>query len=66
MAGQPVRRGAAGDALVRLVIENGRVVGEEHLLADRGERVRDVRQEPDGALYVVTDGGELWRITSQA
>jgi glucose/arabinose dehydrogenase len=50
--------------LVRLVIENGRVAGEEHLLADRGQRVRDVREGPDGALYVVTDeeSGELWRI----
>ena len=50
--------------LVRLVIENDRVVGEEHLLTDRGQRVRDVRQGPDGALYVVTDedNGELWRI----
>jgi glucose/arabinose dehydrogenase len=51
-------------ALVRLTIEGGRVTGEERLLADRGQRVRDVRQGPDGALYVVTDetNGELWRI----
>ncbi|HYC31364.1 MAG TPA: PQQ-dependent sugar dehydrogenase, partial [Gemmatimonadales bacterium] len=50
--------------LVRLVLENGKVAGEEHLLADRSRRVRDVRQGPDGALYVVTDqpNGELWRI----
>jgi glucose/arabinose dehydrogenase len=50
--------------LVRLVIDNDRVTGEEHLLVDRGQRVRDVRQGPDGALYVVTDqeNGELWRI----
>ncbi len=50
--------------LVRLVLEDDRVRGEEHLLADRGQRVRDVRQGPDGALYVVTDEpqGELWRI----
>ena len=41
--------------LVRLIIDNGRVTGEEHLLADRGQRVRDVKQGPDGALYVVTD-----------
>jgi aldose sugar dehydrogenase len=50
--------------LVRLVINNNRVTGEEHLLADRGQRVRDVRQGPDGALYIVTDeaNGELWRV----
>ncbi|HUE77971.1 MAG TPA: PQQ-dependent sugar dehydrogenase [Longimicrobiales bacterium] len=51
--------------LVRLALTDGRVTGEEHLLADRGQRIRDVRQGPDGALYVVTDEerGELWRIT---
>lgn len=50
--------------LVRVVLEDGKVVGEEHLLADRGQRIRDVRQGPDGALYLVTDqsDGELWRI----
>lgn len=53
--------------LIRLVIENDRVVGEEHLLADRGRRIRDVRQGIDGALYVVTDDekGELWRIAAR-
>jgi len=51
--------------LVRLTIDNGRVTGEEHLLVDRKQRVRDVRQGPDGFLYVVTDqkAGELWRIS---
>lgn len=51
--------------LVRLVIENDRVAGEEHLLAERGQRVRDVRQGSDGALYLVTDeeNGELWKVT---
>lgn len=53
--------------LVRLVIKDNRVVGEEHLLADRGKRIRDVRQSSDGILYVVTDesNGELWKITSK-
>jgi aldose sugar dehydrogenase len=57
--------GLASQRLVRLVIKDNRVAGEEHLLAERGQRVRDVRQGPDGALYVVTDeaDGELWRIT---
>ena len=52
-------------ALVRLVVgADGRVAGEERLLGEREKRVRDVRQGPDGALYVVTDerAGELWRI----
>lgn len=51
--------------LVRLTIANDRVTGEEHLLADRGQRIRDVRQGPDGALYIVTDetDGQLWRIS---
>ena len=50
--------------LVRLVIQNGRVTGEEHLLTERRQRIRDVRQGPDGALYLVTDqdNGELWRL----
>jgi len=50
--------------LVRLVIEGNRVTGEEHLLVDRDRRIRDVKQGPDGALYVVTDEAraELWRI----
>ncbi len=50
--------------LVRLVLEGDKVTGEEHLLKDRNQRVRDVRQGPDGALYLVTDqdNGELWKI----
>ncbi|QJR14931.1 PQQ-dependent sugar dehydrogenase [Usitatibacter palustris] len=51
--------------LVRLVMEGDRVTGEERLFQDRGQRIRDVREGPDGALYVVTDEtrGELWKIT---
>ncbi len=57
--------GLASQKLVRLVIKDNRVVGEEHLFTDRGQRIRDVRQGPDGALYVVTDqsNGELLKIT---
>lgn len=56
--------GMKDKVLVRLVIQGDKVVGEEHLLADRGQRIRDVREGPDGFLYVVTDNanGELWRI----
>jgi glucose/arabinose dehydrogenase len=50
--------------LVRLVLKDDKVTGEEHLLEEREKRVRDVRQGPDGALYVVTDeaNGELLKI----
>jgi glucose/arabinose dehydrogenase len=50
--------------LVRLKIENNKVTGEEHLLTDRHQRIRDVREGPDGALYLVTDEakGELLKI----
>lgn len=57
--------GLASQRLVRLVMKDGRVAGEEHLLTDRGSRIRDVRQGQDGFLYVVTDesNGELLRIS---
>jgi glucose/arabinose dehydrogenase len=40
------------------VLEGERVVGEEALLKDLGERIRDVRNGPDGALWVLTDSAE--------
>lgn len=48
--------------LVRLVIENNKVTGEERLLVKEGQRFRDVTVGKDGALYAVTDGGRLYRI----
>lgn len=54
--------------LARLVLDGQKVVGEERLLADRRERLRLVKQAPDGALYVLTDGnkGKLLRVTPAA
>lgn len=51
-------------ALVRLRVANGRVTLEERYLADLGERIRDVREGPDGALYLLTDSsrGRLLRV----
>jgi glucose/arabinose dehydrogenase len=56
--------GMASKRLVRLVLDGTRVTGEEHLLTDRNQRVRDVRQGPDGLLYLVTDeqAGEVWKL----
>lgn len=51
--------------IVRLVIENNRVTGEERLLAGENQRFRDITQGTDGALYAITDGGRLYRIDKQ-
>ena len=53
--------GLAATSLVRLVIEGEHVVGEEHLLRDlkpAPERIRDVRQGPEGAVYLLTDSSQ--------
>jgi len=59
--------GLSSQALVRLVVEGDRVVGEERLLTDRGDRIREVVQGPDDALYLLTDdaNGKLLRLTPQ-
>ncbi|MBW3558969.1 MAG: PQQ-dependent sugar dehydrogenase [Proteobacteria bacterium] len=60
--------GLSSKGLVRLVMNGDRVVGEERLLTERGERIREVVQGPDGALYVLTDraNGKLLRIAPRA
>ena len=52
----------AGKALVRLVLDGERVVAEERLLHELDLRVRDVRQGPDGSVYVLA-GDRLLRLT---
>jgi len=52
----------AGQALVRLTLNGDAVIGEERI-AGFG-RVRDVREGPDGALYVLSEStGKLFRLT---
>jgi aldose sugar dehydrogenase len=47
-----------GKLLARLELDGTRVVHEERLLKDLGERIRDVRQGPDGLLYLLTDSSD--------
>jgi glucose/arabinose dehydrogenase len=56
-----------GQALHRLVLDGEVVVGEEVLLRDLGERIRDVRAGPDGAVWVLTDSaqGRVLRIVPE-
>jgi glucose/arabinose dehydrogenase len=49
--------GMVGEQLARLTLDGQRVVGEE-TLATRLGRIRDVRQGPDGLIYLVTDDRE--------
>ena len=54
----------AHQKLVRLSLDGERVTGEDFLLEGLGERIRDVRQGPDGYLYLVTDAakGQVLRV----
>ncbi|MDB5565441.1 MAG: glucose sorbosone dehydrogenase [Tardiphaga sp.] len=55
----------AGQMLVRLSLNGNAVTSEERLLQNLNERIRDVRQGPDGALWLLTDSsaGRILRIT---
>lgn len=53
----------SGQHLRRIKIESGKVLEQEELLKDLGERIRNVRTGPDGALYFSTDSGLINRLT---
>lgn len=52
----------SGTHLRRLVMEDHKVVKQEELLKDLGMRIRNVRQGPDGFLYLSTDDGKIARL----
>ena len=56
--------GLSSTHIVRLVIVNNKVVGEEKLLEDKKERFRDVAYF-NGMLYAVTDGGNMYKISKK-
>lgn len=55
----------SGEKIIRLVIENNKVVGEEWLLTDKNDRIRDVLNGVDGNLYGVSDSGKLYKISKK-
>ena len=57
--------GLKNGELVRVDVDNDKPGRDERLLTDLGERIRDVRQGPDGALYLLTDSsdGKLLRLS---
>ena len=58
----------AGKMLVRLQLNGHTVTSEERLLPNLNERIRDVRQGPDGALWLLTDSsaGRILRVSPSA
>jgi glucose/arabinose dehydrogenase len=54
----------SGQHLDRLVIKNNKVVGEERLLADKNQRIRDVTYL-NNMLYAITDDGDIYRISKK-
>lgn len=55
----------SGEKIIRLVIKDNKVVGEEWLLEDQKERFRDVLNGYDGNLYGITDSGKLYKISKK-
>jgi glucose/arabinose dehydrogenase len=53
-----------GSMLVRLELDGEKVVREERILREMDERIRDVRQGPDGYIYLLTDeeNGRILRL----
>lgn len=55
----------SGKHILRLVIKDNKIIGEERLLADQNQRFRSTMQGKDGALYAITDEGRLYRIAKK-
>ncbi|MDN3586418.1 PQQ-dependent sugar dehydrogenase [Pedobacter aquatilis] len=55
----------SGSHIIRLVIKDNKIVGEERLLEGKGERFRDMVEGKDGAMYSVTDNGKLYKIAKK-
>ena len=54
----------SGQHLDRLVIKNNKIVGEERLLTDKNQRIRDVTYL-NNMLYAITDDGDIYRISKR-
>ncbi len=56
--------GLAPNYIVRVVVEDDMIVGEERLLTDEVERFRDILVTEDGALIASTDGGSIYKMSA--
>lgn len=55
----------SGKHIIRLVLTDQKITGEERLLENENQRFRDITQGSDNALYAITDEGRLYKITKQ-
>lgn len=56
----------SGQHIIRLVIKNNKIVGEERLLTDKGERFRDIlASHINQSLYAITDSGKIFKISKK-
>jgi glucose/arabinose dehydrogenase len=56
--GQLLVGALAGESVSRLTLDGARIATEERMLSSLKERIRDVRQAPDGFIYLLTDNPE--------
>jgi len=57
--------GMGKQVLVRLILKDNKVVGEEHIMVDQKDRIRDIVTGTDGNLYTVGDKGKLYKISKK-
>jgi aldose sugar dehydrogenase len=60
--GQAFMGALAGQSLWRIQLNEGREIARVRMLDKLNERIRDVRQGPDGWIYLLTDSGKLLRL----
>ena len=51
--------------IIQIDMQGGRAAGQTGRFAEIGDRLRDIRTGPDGALYILSEGanGKLWRVS---
>ena len=60
--GQAFIGALAGQSMWRIQLNEGREVARVRMLDNLNERIRDVRQGPEGWIYLLTDSGKLLRL----
>ena len=62
-AGTTIWLGSLGrQMVVKLTLAGNCVVAEHHFLKEQLGRIRDIRIDPNGAVYILPEGGALYRL----